>query len=47
MRPISLHPSEDEVLMPGFRYRVAKYRELDGKHYLWLEEVEDEHDRGF
>lgn len=41
MRPISLHPNEDEVLMPSFRYRVDRHEVRDGRHHFWLEEVED------
>ncbi len=41
VRAISLHPNEDEVLMPRFKYRVVKYELRDEKHHLWLEEVEE------
>lgn len=41
VNPISAHhgAGEDEVLMPGFKYRVVKYTGKKGKYEFWLEEA--------
>lgn len=43
VNPISLHhgQSEDEVMMPSFKYRVVKHKKYGGIHHFWLEEVEE------